>query len=138
MASNGLVIRSNERHEVSIPARARVSVAHADVVKLSKAAGEKDGWVDVHMIDFSNAGVGLISQTFFPRGSLVEIEVSNPEPDQQETVLIRCEMRVMRVQMTDRRPAYLVGGAFTEFDDESEEQLAKLLDRLSGRGESDA
>lgn len=137
MSNSGLIIRRNERHEVSLPARARVSFSHADVVKLSKGAGGKDGWVDVHLIDFSRAGIGIVSSIFFPRGVLIEVEVPDLESD-QGGVLIRCEMRAMRVQMTDRRPAYLIGGAFTDLSDEVSEQIDGLMTRLGGEGDQDA
>lgn len=137
MSKSGLIIRRNERHEVSLPARARVSFSHADVIKLGKGGGGKDGWVEVHLIDFSRAGVGIISSTFFPRGALIEIEVPDLESDTRG-VLIRCEMRVMRVQMTDRRPAYLIGGAFTELDEDVETQISSLMDRLNGEGDDHA
>ncbi len=137
MSKGGLIIRKNERYEISLPARARVAFSHAELVKFSKGASSKDGWVDVHLIDFSTAGIGIVSTTFFPRGTLIEIEV--PEAGEESTdVMIRCEMRVMRVQMTDRRPAYLIGGAFTEMTERLEEQITKMLTRLDGTGGEDA
>jgi len=137
MSNGGLIIRRNERHEVSLPSRARVSFSHADVVKLSKGAGGKDGWVDVHLIDFSRAGIGIVSNTFFPRGSLIEVEVPDLDSD-TGGYLIKCEMRAMRVQMTDRRPAYLIGGAFTKLSDEVNAQIDDLMLRLNGEGDHDA
>jgi len=133
MSKSGLIIRKNERHEVSLPARARVAFSHAEVVKLANGVANSDGWVDVHLIDFSNNGIGLITTNFFPRGSLIQVEV----PDLGEesgTVMISCQMRVMRVQMTDRRPAYLIGGAYTEIDDDLESQIEDLMLRLQGAG----
>jgi len=137
MSKSGLIIRSNERHEVSLPARARVAFSHTEIVKLSNGAGAKDGWVEVHLIDFSRAGIGIVSTTFFPRGSILEIEAHDPESQDQEA-LINCQMRVMRVQMTDRRPAYLIGGAFSETDDKVDSQISALMDRLNGEGENHA
>lgn len=137
MSSSGLIIRRNERHEISLPAQARVAYSHADVIKLNKGAGGKDGWVDIHLIDFSTAGIGIVSSTFFPRGALIDIKILDPESHDQES-LVQCTMRVMRVQMTDRRPAYLIGGAFSEPDDEVNTQIAKLMDRLDGKGDDHA
>lgn len=137
MSNSGLIIRRNERHEVSLPAKARVAFTHAEVIKLNKGAGGKDGWVDVQLIDFSRAGIGIISSTFFPRGAIIEIVVSDPESEDLEA-LIRCEMRVMRVQMTDRRPAYLIGGAFSNTDETVDTQITALMDRLNGEGDDHA
>lgn len=133
MSKSGLIIRKNERHEVSLPARVRVAFSHAELVKFANGIADSDGWIDVHLIDFSNNGIGLITTNFFPRGSLIDVEV----PDigyQSESMMISCQMRVMRVQMTDRRPAYLIGGAYTEIDDELESQIKELMLRLQGAG----
>jgi hypothetical protein len=133
MSKSGLIIRTNERHEISLPAKARVAFSHADIVKLSKGVSGQDGWVDVHLIDFSAAGIGFVSTTFFPRGSVIELVV--PEfGDTESEDLISCEMRVMRVQMTDRRPAYLIGGAFVGMNEKLEEQIERLMLRFDGSG----
>ncbi len=133
MSKSGLVIRKNERHEVSLPARARVAYSHAELIKFANGVANPDGWIDVHLIDFSSNGIGLITTNFFPRGSLIEVEVPDIG-EESESVMINCQMRVMRVQMTDRRPAYLIGGAYTEIDDELESQIENLMLRLQGAG----
>lgn len=130
MSKNGLIIRRNERHEVSLPARARVSFSHADKVKFSKGAGGQDGWMDVHLIDFSDSGLGMVSTRFFPRGSVIDVVV--PDPAGGDEAMIQCSIRVMRVQMTDRRPAYMVGGLFNEPEERLIQQIDELLDRLTG------
>lgn len=132
MSKNGLIIRKNERHEVSLPARARVSFSHADKVKFSKGACGQDGWIDVHLIDFSNSGLGMVTTRFFPRGSVIDVVV--PDPAGGDDAMIQCSIRVMRVQMTDRRPAYMVGGLFHEVDETLEQQVEAMLDRLGGIG----
>ena len=137
MSKSGLIIRKNERYEISLPARARVAFSHAELVKFSKGACDSEGWVDVQLIDFSKAGIGLVTTKFFPRGSMIEVEVPEIGED-SSSVMIQCEMRVMRVQMMDRRPAYLIGGAFTTIDDDLEEQIEGILNRLEGIGGDDA
>jgi len=133
MSKSGLIIRTNERHEISLPAKARVAFSHADLVKLSKAAGTHDGWIDVHLIDFSNAGIGFVSTVFFPRGAMIEIVVPNGD-DSTQDAMIKCEIRVMRVQMTDRRPAYLIGGAFIDVSERLQSQIETLMSRFDGTG----
>lgn len=132
---SGLITRRNERHEISLPAKVRIAISHSMLVKFNKAAGCKDGWVDVDLIDFSVAGIGFITSTFFPRGAMIEIKVADleePDTDAELGVLIQCEMRVMRVQMTDRRPAYLIGGAFSSIDEEFKERIESLMARFDG------
>jgi len=137
MSNSGLIIRTNERYEISLPAKARVAFSHAEVVKLSKASGSQDGWVDVHLIDFSSAGIGFITTTFFPRGSVVEIQVPDLNGADSK-VMIQCEIRVMRVQMTDRRPAYLIGGAFVDMTPNLEKQIEGMMQRFEGLGDHHA
>ena len=134
---SGLIIRRNERHEISLPAKVRIAFSHSKLVKFNKSAGCKASWIDVHLIDFSNAGIGFVSSTFFPRGALIEIKVVDFDESSDESesgVLIQCEMRVMRVQMTDRRPAYLIGGSFSNIDEELEEQIESFMARFDGEG----
>lgn len=130
MANSGLIIRRNERYEVSIPIRARVSYAHAEAVKLHKGRTDEKGWIGVHLIDFSIAGVGIVSETFFPRGATLEIDI--PSMVDGEQSLFTGEVRVMRVQMTDRRPAYLIGCAFKSESEETREKVNAIMDILSG------
>ncbi len=137
MSSSGLFIRKNVRHEISMPARVRVGYPHAEVVKFSNGVGGDDGWIDVHLIDFSYNGIGIVSEIFLPRGVLVEIEVLD-QCESEQKILVNCQMRVMRVQMTDRRPAYLIGGAFAELNDEIETQIHNLMQRLDGNGDDHA
>ncbi len=129
---SGLIIRRNERHEISLPAKVRIAFSQTKLVKFSKSAGCKDGWIDVNLIDFSAAGIGFVSSTFFPRGALIEIKVAESEESDAE-LLIQCEMRVMRVQMTDRRPAYLIGGAFNGSEEGLEDQIESFMMRLDGQ-----
>ena len=75
MAASGLIIRRNERHEISLPAQVRVSFSHTELVKLSKGTAGEKGWVNVHLIDFSENGIGIVTEVFFPRGSVLEVRV---------------------------------------------------------------
>jgi hypothetical protein len=132
MGTSGLIIRRNERHEISLPAKVRVAFSHTELVKLSKGTAGEKGWIEVHLIDFSENGLGIVTEVFFPRGSVLEVCVSAPEDGEGSEVLLNCEIRVMRVQMTDRRPAYLIGGAFAELKSETKGQIERLMGRLGG------
>ena len=70
-----------------------------------------------------------MATSFFPRGGILEILVMEAEGG---ATLFQGRARVMRIQMTDRRPAYLVGTAFTDLDDAQCAAVETLLDRLEG------
>lgn len=134
MTNSGLIIRKSERFEISLPARARIAFSHAELVKLSKGASSQDGWVNVQLMDLSDGGFGMLTTQFFPRGSLIELQVQETGDFSQEPT-VSCELRVMRIQMTDRRPAYLVGGIFVNLTESTKKQIENLLDRLDGEGD---
>jgi len=145
MATSGLIIRQNERHEISLPARVRVAYAHRDAVRFARGVTDDNGWMDVHLIDFSAAGAGFVTQVFLPRGVTFEIRIPDPHPDPDpgpgagvDEPMFEGVVRVMRVQMMDRRPAYLIGSAFADHDDETIARVERLIARLSGGDAPDA
>ncbi len=136
MPHSGLIVRRTERFEISLPARVRVAAKHQDIVQFSKGVADVDRWIRVDVIDFAQGGVGFVTDMFFPRSLVLEIEISDMlDPD--GAAMISCEMAVKRVQMTDRRPAYLVGCAFTELDEKTRSDIDTLLERLLGMGKAD-
>ncbi|MHA7812680.1 MAG: PilZ domain-containing protein [Phycisphaerales bacterium] len=130
MTDSGLIVRRSVRFEISLPGRMRVAPHHADALSFAKGVCGEDRWIDIDVIDFAEGGLGFMSEVFVPRRVDLEIEIPGFHPDDQN-VLLRCVMRVHRVQMTDRRPAYKIGGAFVELDAETEAQVENLLNRLS-------
>ncbi len=133
MPHTGLIVRRTERFEISLPARVRVAAKHRDIVQFSKGVADADQWICIDVIDFAQGGVGFVTDMFFPRSLDLEVEISdllNPGGG----AMISCEMTVKRVQMTDRRPAYLVGCAFADLDDKTQSDIDILLERLLGMG----
>ena len=137
MSSNGLIIRGNERHEISLPVRIRVAKAHTEAIKFRRGMTQEGGWIETHLIDFSAAGAGLMSTAFFPKGTQLDFEIPHPNQEIDET-LFSGQVRVMRVQMTDRRPAYLLGTSFAESDPEAADRVSRVLAMLNGEGADDA
>jgi hypothetical protein len=129
----GLIVRDSERFEVAMPARMRVAGEHASIVRLSAAAPQRDGWVDVDVIDLSRGGFGVMSPIFFPRRSLVQVQIFQPGSESDETVLEGI-VRVMRVTMTDARPGYLLGLAQESATGLLARQLEVVIGRLSQTG----
>lgn len=133
MSTSGLIVRRTERFEISLPAKVRVAMQHVETVQFAKGVTGEDRWIDVDVVDFSEGGVGFISAIFFPRSA--DLELMIPESSEfNSEVLLQCEMRVKRVKMTDRRPAYLVGCSFYGVDEQGQRSIEVLIDRLLGEG----
>lgn len=136
MPNSGLIVRRAVRFEISLPARIRVASYHIESMNFAKGVCGDDRWVEVDMIDFAAGGLGFVSPVYLPRNVDIEMEI----PDFQETgqpVMLNCLMRVQRVQMTDKRPAYQIGCSFIELDDVANQQIDALIDRLSGMSADD-
>ena len=130
MSSSGLIVRRSVRFEISLPARIRVAPHHADALGFAKGITDANRWIEVDVIDFAEGGLGFISPVFLPRN--VEIEIEIPEHGSENTeVLLRAYVRVQRIQMTDGRPGYKVGGEFKNLDECAQQQVEKVIARLS-------
>lgn len=131
MAQSGLIIRRSVRHEIVLPARVRVAPDHAETVRFAKGVTDADGWITVDLVDFASGGAGFISSVYMPRGVVLELRI--PAPDAPDgPALVTTRTRVVRVQMTDRRPAYLIGVAYVNPDDASIAQINAMLARIEG------
>ncbi|MEM9373766.1 MAG: PilZ domain-containing protein [Planctomycetota bacterium] len=130
MPKTGLIVRRAVRHEVVLPAKVRVAPEHTQTVRFAKGVTDEGGWITCDLIDFAIGGAGVISGVFFPRGAALELLIPADDPNEPPTLRLSC--RVMRVQMTDRRPAYLIGLAFSESSDETNAAVEQFLDRLEG------
>lgn len=128
---SGLIVRRNARYEVALPARLRVAGEHQGIVAFGAASGARDGWIEANVLDFGSGGVGLMSPQFVPRGVHLDLEIMSLA-EQGGDVLIACRVKVMRVEMTDRRPAYLVGTAFVGRSPESLKKIDELISLLEG------
>jgi hypothetical protein len=130
VAQSGLIIRRSVRHEIVLPARVRVAPEHAESVRFAKGVTDSDGWILIDLIDFASGGAGFISGIYLPRGVVLELRI--PAPDANGQTLVSTRTRVVRVQMTDRRPAYLVGMSYLSPDEASIAQINAMLSRIEG------
>ncbi len=136
MPHSGLIVRRTERFEISLPARVRVAARHQEIMQFAKGIADADRWVNVDVVDFAQGGVGFVTEVFFARGVALDIEISDMlDPDGD--AMISCEMLVKRIQMTDRRPAYLVGCAFVDLDAGKQAAIDAMVERLLGMGGTD-
>lgn len=130
MAQSGLIVRRSVRHEIVLPARVRVAPEHAEDIRFAKGVTDQDGWIDCDLVDFAAGGAGFVATAFFPRGCVIEMQIPTSGDEGQPPFV--CRARVMRIQMTDRRPAYLVGTAFVDMTEDQDAAVSALLDRLDG------
>lgn len=128
MADSGLIVRRSVRFEISLPARMRIAAHHADAISFAKGVCGENRWIEISVIDFAQGGLGFMTDVFLPRQVDLEIEIPSGSG---EEIYLNCELRVQRVQMTDRRPGYKIGGAFINLVPETESQIESMLDRMS-------
>jgi hypothetical protein len=114
--------------EVSIRGLLAVAPTSAGVVRLTSAAGVRNGTLDVDIVDVSEGGVGAISMTFLPRGTWVKLQLLSPTPE--ALVLLDITGVVRRITMIDRRPAYQLGIGFEDLTAQKLADVGRLLSML--------
>lgn len=129
--SDGLSVRSAARHDVFLPVRLAVASEHDAMVLLTPRATGGGAWIKGDLVDLSIGGFGVITQVALPRRVLIQIDVFGVDQT-DELPLVRAIGRVQRVVMTDRRPAYLIGGAFDRVDAEAAQGISSLVAQLEG------
>lgn len=129
-ADRGMIVRRTDRHDIVLPVEIRIADEHADLVLFGPRAGDRDGWIDADLLDLGLGGAGVVSPVFIPRAARVVLRI-HPHAAEAEDggVLLEIDARVMRVTMTDRRPAYMLGVAFDRLTDEQEQALAAVVQR---------
>lgn len=141
--NRGLIVRRTARHDLVLPVMLRIDADHAEIVRFGPRAGDHDGWLDADLMDIGLAGAGIVLANFLPRNTLVRLRVMSLNPDDRK-VLLECSARVMRVVMTDRRPAYMLGLAFENFDESETDTVREFIDAFveptgdDAQGEEDA
>ncbi|HLO40609.1 MAG TPA: hypothetical protein VK176_06265 [Phycisphaerales bacterium] len=125
-----LVVRRTTRHDVSLRARVVPTQGHAAAIRLAQSVVPRGGMVEVDLLDFSGGGVGLMSMVFFPRRTCLRLVIQGLREGEPE--LLDAVVRVQRVVMSDRRPAYMIGTSFESLNETSSAQVEAILDRLDG------
>lgn len=129
--SHGLVVRRFKRHDVALDAELFVAPEHADRVRFSASSGARDGGIEVVLVDASDGGLGLMSPVFIPKKTVVRVVARSPM-DPEGPPILESFVQVRRVVMTDRRPAYFLGGAFANFNDDRRAQFERFMALLEG------
>jgi len=122
-------VRRSSRHDVSLRAQVAIAGTHANLVRLAAPAGARHGWLDVDVVDVSAGGLGFLANVFLPRECRVRVQVFL---DDSGTPAAEIPLKVQRVNMTDRRPAYLIGASITDASDVEREKWKSVLTRIAG------
>jgi len=129
VSSRDLLVRRTARFDIVLPARVSVAPEHAELVKLSRGSGHKDGWISCNLLDLSAGGAGIVTPVFLPRKVRLRLEVFHTGAEGVDPVLTTGVI-VQRVTMTDRRPAYLVGVSFDQSDEASQKSIRRFINEL--------
>jgi len=127
--------RQSVRYDVSIRGCASIGPDHLASIHFGAGAGARDGWIDLDIVDFSSNGVGMISPVYIPRRT--QLIVRAYSFGEKPELVLEVPVRVQRVCMTDRRPAYLIGTAFSEPDERASQQIAALLATFADESRAD-
>lgn len=125
-----LIVRRSARYDIALRAKVAPTQIHSAAVRLASSVSPRGGIVDVDLLDFSGGGVGFLSMVFFPRKSCLRLVIQGfheGEPD-----LLDAVVRVQRIVMSDRRPAYIVGTSFESLSEAALAQVDLVLARLEG------
>ncbi len=121
-----LAIRRHSRLDVSLRGKFMIAPEYKSIVRFT--ASGPGGWLDADIIDLSEGGLAFMSTVFVPRRSIIVVRVLGPT--ESITPLVELSLRVQRVQMTDRRPAYLIGGAFENLTPEHRQALHTIVEQF--------
>lgn len=127
------MVRRHERHELVLPAILSVAPEHQAMVRFNPSICERDGWIRATLTDISPGGLGLITGVFIPRMSLMRVRIMRGQDERQ---VLDVKVRLQRICMTDRRPAYLLGTAFVELSDEQKSVIQSITAELDEVQES--
>lgn len=129
---SGLTVRQTVRYELKLRAVLEIASEHSGQVRMSVGGVARTEGIDLKTVDFSEGGIGLMSDIFLPRGCLARVKVFEGE-GQEETVVLDARVRIRRVIMTDPKPTYFLGTAFVDPGPRLQQQLERLI-RIAGTG----
>lgn len=114
-----LIVRRHSRMDVSLRCKVSIDDEHKGLVRFTSAG--HGGWIDADVVDMSSGGLAFIVGAFIPKRCKVNVRILSAAD--AVSPILDIAIRIQRVQMTDRRPAYLIGGSF---DRATVEQLAQV------------
>lgn len=118
-----------------MPALLSVAPEHQSLVRFNPAICERDGWIPATLADISPGGLGLMTKVFLPRMSIARVRVMRGQDERQ---VLDVKVRLQRVTMTDRRPAYLLGTSFVDLTEEQRSIVQAITAELITEAERSA
>lgn len=134
LIESGIASRRWERYEIVLPVRIRLLQESANRVRFTPHAAPKSGYLSGDLIDMSRGGAGVMLTEYLPTGARAEMRICGTDGDPTQPLLVS-KVRIQRSRMTDSRPAYFVGTAFTDIDGVFEHDLELLLKRLDNKSD---
>ena len=128
-ADPGVIVRRARRFDVVLPASIGVREDHQDLIRFGPRAGDRSGWIEGDLIDIGTAGAGFMGTTFMPKGTKVTLRLFHLGK-RDEDPMLEIQGTIVRVVMTDRRPAYLLGVGFDPEDTEAHQKIEELVELL--------
>jgi hypothetical protein len=128
--ASDLAVRGSARYQCTIDALIVVAQEHARLVKPDKSAPGAGGPVPVSVVDLSHGGAGIRSPLFLPRLCRLDLTLTLPGRTDPMTLALR----VHRVTMLDRSPAYYLGTGFEGLTPEQSEQVSEVVSKLKASG----
>jgi hypothetical protein len=124
---DSLIVRKHSRLDVSLRCKVAIDEEHKSLVRFTSAG--HGGWIDADVVDLSAGGLAFIAGVFIPKRCRVNVRIL--PADEAIEPLLEISIRVQRVQMTDRRPAYLIGGSFDRASAEHIAQIEALIQQFT-------
>jgi hypothetical protein len=134
--TDNLVVRQFERLACSLKAAMCVAPAHASAVALSPEVASASGTLALVLTDISKGGVGLRSPVYLPKGTQVDITLSDPALAGSPFANWTARTRVMRVIMSSRQPTFDLGTALIDATPTDQARLVELMAIVRARGAS--
>lgn len=109
---NNLAVRRHDRRPCKLAAVLSVAEEHAGQVAFSRAVSNNNATISLGVVDCSEGGLGLRSPVYIPRGAQIFVDIAGHTDGRD--VMHRVELRVQRVTMIDRSPAYYLGTSLVD------------------------
>jgi hypothetical protein len=123
--TDNLVVRQHERVRCSLPCKLTIAPEHAALVALTPASADATGALAATLVDLSRGGCAIRTRTFLPKMTRLLLTA------QAGADTLTLTLRVMRVFMLDRSPAYELGTATVDLGPADAEQLARIINTLA-------
>ena len=146
------MIRSSDRHALTLPIRLRAAETQPGAVQFADGRSDAEGWIEVQLVNISTGGLGIESPVFLPRGGEFRIRgnfghnavhSASPvhhighsdadaagDPDRTERTHFDIHACARRVAMTNQKPLYEIGLSFVDLSAVMRDRVQAFLDLI--------